>query len=58
MKSVLKAVMAVAGIIAAQMILSYVFTYQVAEMFSKISLGVLFYYYIVKMINKKLTPAK
>lgn len=53
MKDMLTAAIAMAVIIMIQIILSYVFTYQVGEQFSKISWGILFYHYLFKSINKK-----
>lgn len=53
MKSILKAVMVMAAIIVVQVVLSYVFTWRVAEKFSQAAFIALFYYYVcVRRINK------
>lgn len=42
-----------AGIIAVQMILAKLFTWQVGETFSKVMLAILFYYSVCRMIHEK-----
>ena len=42
-----------AGIIAVQMILAKLFTWQVGETFSKAALAVLFYYSVCRMVREK-----
>ncbi len=42
-----------AGIIAVQMILAKLFTWQVGEIFSKAALAVLFYYSVCRMVREK-----
>ncbi|NBK91201.1 hypothetical protein D5278_04260 [bacterium 1XD21-13] len=51
MKEVLKATVAMVVIIAVQMVLTYVFTYHVGEVFSKASVMALFYYYVIKYVK-------
>lgn len=51
MKEVLKATVAMVVIIAVQMVLTYVFTYHVGEVFSKVSVTALFYYYVIKYVK-------
>ena len=53
MKSILKALVAMFGIIVARIILSVTFTDQVGEVFSKVSIGLLFYYFIFKFIKSR-----
>lgn len=53
MKDILIAVAAMIVIIAAQKILTSVFTYQVGETFSRIALSFLFYYAIMRGITSK-----
>ena len=48
MKEILKATVLMAVIIAVQMVLSYAFTYHVAEVFSRVSVTFLLYYYVFK----------
>ena len=59
MKEILKATVLMAVIIAVQMVLSYAFTYHVAEVFSRVSVTFLLYYYVfhsLKLISKKIMP--
>lgn len=51
MKEMLKAAALMAVIIAVQMVLTYVFTYHVGEVFSRISVAALFYYYTIKAVK-------
>lgn len=53
MKEMLKAAAAIIGIIGVQMALSYIFSYQVAETFTKVSIAALFFYYICKAVQKR-----
>ncbi|MBD5504435.1 MAG: hypothetical protein HDR09_12085 [Lachnospiraceae bacterium] len=53
MKSILKALVAMFGIIVARIILSVAFTDQVGEVFSKVSTGILIYYFICKFIKSR-----
>ena len=48
LKSILIAAIVMAVIIAVQMVLSYAFTYHVAEVFSRVSVTFLLYYYVFK----------
>ena len=48
MKKILTAVVIMAVIIAVQMGLSYVFTYRVGEIFSRVAVTALFYYYVLE----------
>ena len=53
MKSILKALVAMFGIIVARIILSVAFTDQVGEVFFRISVGIMFYYFICKFIKSR-----
>ncbi|MBD5489519.1 MAG: hypothetical protein HDR13_12130 [Lachnospiraceae bacterium] len=53
MKNILKALVAMFGIIVARIILSSAYTDQVGEVFSKVSIGILFYYFICKFIKSR-----
>lgn len=54
MKDMFRAGMAMAVIIAVQMMLSYAFAYRVGEIFSRVSFVALFYYYVFKENNERL----
>ncbi len=60
MKEILKATVLMAVIIAVQMVLSHVFTYHAAEVFSKVCVMALFYYYVFKAakVHRKAAAAK
>ena len=51
MKKILIPAGAMLVIIAVQMVLTYVFTYHVGEVFSKASVMALFYYYVIKYVK-------
>lgn len=53
MKNMFMAAAAIVGIIVVQMILAELFTWQIGEVFSRVSLGILFYYSICRMIGPK-----
>lgn len=53
MKHLLTAVIAVAAIVAIKMILSYVFTYPVGEIYFRVSITALFFYYVFMVTDKK-----
>lgn len=53
MKNVLIAAAAMAGIIVMRVILSIAFTDQIAEVFARVAIGVLFFYYIGMSISKR-----
>ncbi len=53
MKNVLMAVVSVVGIIVVRMILSIAFTDQIAEVFARTAIGILFFYFIGMSISRK-----
>lgn len=53
MKKILVALVTMCGIIVVRMILSVTLTEQVAEVFSRISIGILFYYFICTAISSR-----
>lgn len=53
MKNLLTTVMTMAVIILVQTVLSYTFTYQVGELFFKVSVGILLSYYYIRLIVEK-----
>lgn len=53
MKKILVALVAMCGIIVVRMILSVTLTEQVAEVFSRISIAILFYYFICTAISSR-----
>lgn len=55
MKEVLTAAAAFIGIIVVQIILSHVYSYQIAEVFSKTATTALFFYYVIKSTRKQKT---
>lgn len=53
MKNMLAAVISMVVIIAGRMILSLTFGEQAAEVFSRITVGFLFYYFICRLLTSK-----
>ena len=53
MKYVLMAVAAMLMIIATRMLLSYLFTYHVGEVFSRVALDALFFYVLIRMGQRR-----
>lgn len=53
MKNILMAALAMVVIIAVQMILSQICDWHTAEVFSKVSCTALFYYAIIKCVQKR-----
>ena len=53
MKNLFTAALALIGIIGVQMIISYAFSWQAADLFSKVSLTALFTYYLCKVFHRK-----
>ena len=54
MKSILIAAISMVGIIVVRMILSIAFTDQVGEVFARVSISILFFYYICRLSRGKL----
>lgn len=54
MKSILVAAVSMVGIIVVRMILSIAFTDQIAEVFARVSISILFFYYVCRLSRGKL----